>query len=101
MTAILSILADAWPFVLAAVGVLFGLFRHQQARTAAAEAKQKEAEADAHVARNDAAAAQVNQAGAQAGADNAKVRRDEDSVAAAEPDSSRVLHEEWGNEGRN
>lgn len=101
MTTILSILADAWPFVLAAVGVLFGLFRHQQAKADAAEAKQKEAEADAHIARNDAAVAQANQAGAQVGADNAKVRRDEDAAVAAEPDSSRVLHNEWSDEGRN
>lgn len=101
MNAILTILADAWPLVLAAVGVLFGLFRHQQAKSATAAAKQKEAEAAAHAAQNDAALAKANAAGAQAGTDNMKVRRDEDNAAVALPDANRVLHDEWGNEGRN
>lgn len=98
MTAALAILAKIWPFLLAAAGVVFGMFRHQQAKSATAKAKQTEAEADARAARNDAALAQANQAGAQAGADNAKVRRDEDADAAAIPDSDagRVLRDEWG-----
>lgn len=96
MTALLEILAKAWPFILAAGGVMFGMFRHQQAKTATAKADQKAAEADAKVAQNDAALAQANQAGAQAGAENAKVRRDEDTAAVALPDANRVLHDEWG-----
>lgn len=96
MTALLEILAKAWPFILAAGGVLFGIFRHQQAKTATAQADQKVAEAAAHAAQNDSALAQANQAGAQAGANNAKVRRDEDAAADAVPDANRVLHDEWG-----
>ena len=96
MTAVLTILAKIWPFILMAGGVLFGMFRHQQAKTATAQADQRVAEADAKVARNNAALAQANQAGAQAGADNAKVRRDEDAAADAVPDANRVLHDEWG-----
>ncbi|WP_104655099.1 hypothetical protein [Ralstonia insidiosa] len=96
MTAVLTILAKIWPFLLAGGGVLFGMFRHQQAKTATAHADQKVAEADAKVAQNDAALAQANQAGAQAGADNAKVRHDEDDTAGALPDANRVLHDEWG-----
>jgi hypothetical protein len=96
MTAALAILAKIWPFLLAASGLVFGAFRHQQAKTATAAANQKAAEADARVAQNDATMAKANQAGAEAGADNAKVRRDEDAVAAGVPDANRVLHDEWG-----
>ncbi|WP_369952082.1 hypothetical protein [Ralstonia syzygii] len=96
MTVAIAILAKIWPFLLAAGGILFGIFRHQQASTATAKANQKAAEADAKVAQNNAALAQANQAGAQAGADNAKVRRDEDAAAGAVPDANRVLHDEWG-----
>lgn len=96
MTAMLAILAKVWPFILMAAGVIFGMFRHQQAKTATAQADQKVAEAQAKIAQNNAALAQANQAGAQAGADNAKVRHDEDDTAGALPDANRVLHDEWG-----
>lgn len=96
MTIVLAILAKIWPFLLAAGGVLFGMFRHQQAKSAEAAANQKSAEADARAAENDAALAKANAAGAQAGADNAKVRQDADNAADAVPDANRVLHDEWG-----
>jgi hypothetical protein len=96
MTVAIEVMAKIWPFLLAAAGVIFGAFRHQQAKSAAAAANQKAAEADARAARNDAALAQANQAGAQAGADNAKVRRDEDADAAVVPDANSVLHDQWG-----
>ena len=96
MTAAIEVLTSLWPFLVAAAGVVFGMFRHQQAKSATAKAKQTEAEATAHAARNDAALAQANQAGAQAGADNAKVRRDEDAAADSVPDANSVLHDEWG-----
>jgi hypothetical protein len=96
MTALLEILAKAWPFLLAAGGVLFGIFRHQQAATATAKANQKAAEADARAAQNDAALAKANETAAQAGANNAKVRQNEDVAAGALPDANRVLHDEWG-----
>nr|WP_316680578.1 hypothetical protein [Ralstonia sp. LMG 18101] len=92
----LEILPKAWPFILCAGGILFGLFRHQQAKTAIAKADQKSAEADARAAQNDAALAKANETAAQTGADNAKVRRDEDVTAGALPDANRVLHDEWG-----
>ncbi|AQW31432.1 hypothetical protein JK151_08815 [Ralstonia syzygii subsp. celebesensis] len=84
------------PWLLAVLGVLFGVFRHQQASTATAKADQKAAEADARVAQNDAALAKTNETAAQAGADNAKVRQNEDAAAGAVPDVNRVLHDEWG-----
>ena len=96
MTALLEILAKTWPFILAAAGVLFGMFRHQQAKTATAKADQKAAEADTRAAENDAALAKANETAAQAGAANAKVRQNEDAAAGALPDANRVLHDEWG-----
>lgn len=93
---IVALLLKFGPWVLGILGVLFGAFRHQQAKTATAEAAQKVSEAQK--AQNDAALAAANQAGAQTGADNAKVRRDEDATAAGLPagDAGRVLHNEWG-----
>jgi len=93
MTAILAFLADAWPFLLAAAGALFGWARHKQAQTTVAKAKQELAEKDATVAKDNAQAART-------GATNAKVKTNEDNAAAAVPDPVRVLHDEWGN-GRN
>lgn len=95
---IAAVLLKFGPWVLGLLGVLFGAFRHQQAKTATAEAGKKVAEAEQAKAQNDAALAAANQAGAQTGADNAKVRRDEDSAADALPagDANRVLHDEWG-----
>ncbi|GAA7771026.1 hypothetical protein RN01_29930 [Cupriavidus sp. SHE] len=96
MTALLAILAKIWPFLLTAGGIIFGMFRHQQAAKTEAQAKQREAEADAQVAQANAVLAKANEDAARAGADNAKVRRDEDAAVAGEPDANRVLHDEWG-----
>lgn len=95
---IIGMLLKFGPWVLGLLGILFGAFRHQQAKTATAEAGQKVAEAQKAQADSDAALAAANQAGAQAGTDNAKVRRDEDANAAGLPagDAGRVLHDEWG-----
>lgn len=94
---IVALLLKFGPWALGLLGVLFGVFRHQQAKTATAEAGQKIAEAEQAKAQNDAALAAANQAGTQAGADNAKVRRDEDAAAGNLPagDANRVLHDEW------
>lgn len=94
MTAILSILSEAWPFVLAGLGIVFGLLSHQYAKTATARAAQREAEADTRVAKTEANAAKANETAAQAGAENQKVRRDEDNAAAAVSDAGRVLRDE-------
>lgn len=95
---IVALLLKFGPWMLGILGILFGAFRHQQAKTATAEAGKKVAEAEQAKAQNDAALAEVNQAGAQTGADNAKVRRDEDDTARNLPagDAGRVLHDEWG-----
>lgn len=97
---IAAILSDLWPILvggIVAIGALLtGWARHKQAQTTEAQAGKKVAEAEKRAAYKDAALARANEAGAQAGADNAKVRRDEDSAAAGEPDANRVLHDEWG-----
>ncbi|QDX22545.1 hypothetical protein FP568_15640 [Pandoraea pnomenusa] len=94
---IVAMLLKFGPWILGIVGVLFGVFRHQQAKTATAEAGQKIAEAEQAKAQNDAALAAANQAGAQTGADNAKVRSDENAAVDALPDggAGRVLHNQW------
>lgn len=94
MTAILEILAQIWPFVLAGLGVLFGWMRHKQAQTTAARAGQQVAEAENREAQASAVVAQANQEAAQAGARNQEIRREE-NAAAAVPDAGRVLRDEW------
>ncbi|WP_256946654.1 MULTISPECIES: hypothetical protein [Burkholderia] len=81
MTAILPILVKFGPWLLAAAGVLFGMFRHQQAATATAKAAATVAQAQATVDAGNAAAAQVGQ---QAVATAAVAQQQ----AAATPDSN-------------
>lgn len=94
--AILAALAKFGPWLLGLAGVLFGAFRHQQAKADQAKAAQQVAEADKRAADNDAANAQANAASAQAGATNLKVKQDETAAAAGVPDANRVLHDTWG-----
>ncbi|OXI63094.1 MULTISPECIES: hypothetical protein [Burkholderia] len=78
---IISILLKFGPWLLAAAGVLFGMFRHQQAATATAKAAATVAQAQATVDAGNAAAAQVGQ---QAVATAAVAQQQ----AAATPDSN-------------
>lgn len=96
MTAVLAALVKFGPWLLGLAGVLFGAFRHQQAKAEQSKAAQQVAEADKRAADNDAANAQANAAGAQAGADNLKVKQDEIAAAAGVPDANRMLHDQWG-----
>ncbi|WP_244119057.1 hypothetical protein [Burkholderia gladioli] len=68
-----------------AVGVIFGLFRHQQAKATTAAADQKVAEAQTQVAQQQTADAQANATAAQAGGDAAAARTQIDSDVAAKP----------------
>ncbi|EKS9815533.1 hypothetical protein QDD76_007075 [Burkholderia cepacia] len=77
----LPILVKFGPWLLAAAGVLFGMFRHQQAATATAKAAATVAQAQATVDAGNAAAAQVGQ---QAVATAAVAQQQ----AAATPDSN-------------
>lgn len=94
---ILAALVKFGPLVLGALGIFFGLFRHQQAKIASAEADKKGANADARVSAMEAAMAKANEQAAQAGAEAAKERTDvENSIAAAQSgDSQRVLRNLW------
>lgn len=80
MTAILPILLKFGPWLLAVAGVLFGMFRHQQAATATAKAQAQVADAKATVAASNVAAA-------QAGQQAAAVAVGAQQQAAATPDS--------------
>lgn len=95
MPVITEILAQIWPFLLAAFGVLFGYVRHKQAKTQVAQAGKDVAEAKQREAQAGATVAAANQEAAQAGAKNQEIRREIDNAAAV-PDAGRVLHDEWG-----
>lgn len=90
MTLIIEILAQIWPFVLAAVGLVFGYVRHKQAQTQVAQAEKREAQAQAGVAK-------ANEQAAQAGADAVKERTNvENQIAAAGAgESAKRLRDEW------
>ncbi|MCO1396429.1 hypothetical protein [Burkholderia cenocepacia] len=77
---IIPILLKFGPWLLAAAGVLFGIFRHQQAATATAKAQATVARAAAESEASNAAAAQVGQQAAAAAAGAQQ-------QAAATPDS--------------
>ncbi|MGO4763802.1 hypothetical protein AB4120_14795 [Cupriavidus sp. 2KB_3] len=97
MTAALAILAKIWPFLLAAGGVIFGMFRHQQAKSASAEAGQKVAEAEAKVAHAAKSEAEANAVAARAGADASRERTNVEKEIAAGPagESAERLRSDW------
>lgn len=97
MTAALEILGQILPFLLAAVGVLFGWMRHKQAQTTAARADQKVAEANAKVAAAEKSEAEANVTAARAGAEAVRERTDvENGIAAGAPgESARRLRDQW------
>lgn len=95
MTAILEILAQIWPLVLAGLGLVFGYVRHKQAQTTAARAEQKVAEAERREAQAGEAVAQANTEAAKAGANAAQERANVENRVAADDDSQRVLIDQW------
>lgn len=97
MSALIEIALKAGPWLLAFLGLLFGWARHKQAQTTQAQARQAKAEADARAAQVDAIQAKANEDAARVGANNAKVRRDEDSDAGVLPDGAaqKELKSEW------
>lgn len=85
MTAILPLLFKAGPWILGALGIAFGLFRHQQAKTATAQANEAKAQAGQQIAAQQVAETQANADAQKAGSDAAKARTDIDNDVAAKP----------------
>ena len=97
MTAVLEILGQIWPFLLAAAGVLFGWARHKEAQTTAAQAGQQVAEAQAKAAAIEKSEAEANATAARAGTDAVKERTNvENGIAAGAPgESAQRLRDQW------
>jgi hypothetical protein len=96
VTAILPLLIKLGPLVLGALGILFGLFRHQQAKTATAQADAVKAQAGQQVAAQQVAETQANADAQKAGSDAAAVRTDIDNTIAAQPtDEVRNELQDW------
>jgi hypothetical protein len=104
----LSLILQFGPWVIAALAAVFGFTRHQQAKTAAAQAKQTVAEANAavqqaktQVAEARDGEAQANVAAARAGADASKERTHVENDVAALPAGAAAieLRDEWSRPG--
>jgi hypothetical protein len=85
----MTILASIWPYLLSAAvalgGVVFGAFRHQQAKVATAEADAVKAQAGQQVAAQQVAETQANAEAQKAGSDAAAARTEIDNAVAAKP----------------
>ncbi|WP_175796322.1 hypothetical protein [Burkholderia anthina] len=74
MISVVPLLVKIGPWLLAVVGVVFGLFRHQQAKVESAAADQKVAEAQAQIAQSQTAEAQASASALRAGNDASAAR---------------------------
>lgn len=94
---IIAMLIKFGPWVLGLLGILFGMFRRQQAKTATAEAGQKIAQAQAMTATVQKSEAEANATAAQAGADAAQERANvESNVASGKPGAAAdELRSQW------
>lgn len=94
---IVALLLKFGPWVLGLLGILFGMFRHQQAKTATAEAGQRIAEAQAKTAAVKKSEAEANAIAAQAGADAAQERANvENTVSSGHPGAAAdELRSQW------
>ncbi len=85
----MALLLQIGPWLAGLVGILAGLFMHQQAKATKAQAAQEVAETKQKVAERDAAAA-------QAGAVAAQERTNVENTIAASPDTSAAkLRDNW------
>ncbi|VWB70721.1 hypothetical protein [Burkholderia lata] len=87
MITVLPILVKLGPWLLAVAGILFGLFRHQQAKADSAAAKAQGAAADEKIAQAQMADAQASEAAQAAANDAGAARTSADSQVAAMPAS--------------
>jgi hypothetical protein len=104
----LSLILQFGPWAIAALAAVFGFTRHQQAKTATAQAQQKVAEAQSAVeqAKTQTAEvrdgeAQANAAAARAGAEASKERTHVENDVAALPAGAAAieLRDEWSRPG--
>jgi hypothetical protein len=96
MTALLPLLIKIGPWVLGALGIAFGLFRHQQAKVVTAQANAVKAQAGQQVAVQQVAEAQANADAQKAGSDAAAARTAVDNAVAAKPaDEARNELQNW------
>jgi hypothetical protein len=100
----LALLGSIWPFLVAGVGILFGVFAHLSAKSTKAAAEQKTAEAQTVAAQAQTqaaqvqdAAAQANATAAQAGAVALKERENVETPIASQPsgDAAKQLLNDW------
>jgi len=92
----ISLILHALPWLLGAAGVVFGLFRHQQAKTATAQADEAKAAATAQVRTQQVAEAQANTNAAQAGAAaNQTAVETHNDVAAQTPAEVKNALDAW------
>ncbi|WP_191623282.1 hypothetical protein [Pandoraea fibrosis] len=89
---VVAMLFKFGPWVLGTLGILFGIFRHQQAKTSTAIADKEKAQTEAKVSNMEATIAMANEKAVQAGAAAAKERANvENSIASGKSgDSLRV-----------
>ncbi|WP_045454216.1 hypothetical protein [Caballeronia cordobensis] len=104
----LSLILQFGPWVVAALAAVFGFTRHQQAKTATAQAKQTVAEANAavqqaktQIAEARDGEAQANAAAARAGAEASKERTRVENDIAAMPSGAAAdeLRDQWSRPG--
>lgn len=104
MIAMLGILSNIWPFLLAGGGILFGVLSHFNAKAKTASAGQQVAQAQTvaadaktQIAETHDAEAQANAAAAQAGADSIKEKADVKNDVAAMPPGAAAseLRNDW------
>lgn len=96
MSAILPLLLKFGPWLLALAGIVFGAFRHQQAKTITAQAGQKVAEAQQQVSAEQAAEARANADAQKSGSDAAAARSGIENQLAAQPaDEVRNELQDW------
>lgn len=82
-----ALFASIWPYILSGAvalgGIVFGMFRHQQAKAATADAEQVKATAAATVAEKQSQVDQANAAASAAGEQAVVNREQADKTAAA------------------
>jgi sRNA-binding protein len=80
----IAFILKAVPWLLGLAGIVFGLFRHQQAKTATAQADEAKAAATAQIRTAQVSEAQANTKAAQSGAAAQAARIAADNAAAAQ-----------------